>query len=270
MTEIAASGDRDIQKVLAALAAPTRREILALIWDDELAAGEIAAAFDLSGATISEHLAVLRDAGLVTMTADGTFRRYRARQDVLRGLRAALGSSVRWTPADDIPEAALTHTETKIAVVAHVDVPTNQETTFAALTNPAIYSRWLGVPVTINNGRFACTMEWGTRIRGHYDVICPPELIALRWDFDDDNVPVPGGEMTGYMRVKPRGRGAHVEVHQLVDDLRQAEFMEVAWSVALGRLKAGVAQALKSDAAIRARPTRPKNRRSGEPAPEPA
>ena len=149
---------RDIQKVLGALTAPTRREILALIWDDALPAGEIAAAFDLSGATISEHLAVLRDAGLVTMTATGTFRRYRARQDVLRGLHAALGDSVRWTVADDIPERALARAEIASVVIATVDVPTDQATTFTALTDPDVYSRWLGVPVPINDGRFATTM----------------------------------------------------------------------------------------------------------------
>src|SRR4051794_21330564 len=232
MTEIVGKGEmRDIQKVLGALASPIRREILALIWDDELPAGEIAATFDLSGATISQHLAVLRDATLVTMTATGTFRRYRARRDVLRGLRAALGDSVRWAPADDIPERNLSHAETKLAVVVSVDVVTDQETTFRALTDDAIYTRWLGAPVTIRNGRFACTMEWGTRVRGHYDVVAPPELIALRWDFEDDNVPLPGGEMTGYLRVQRRRRGARVEVNQLVDDARAARFMEAAWSV---------------------------------------
>ena len=253
---------RDIQKVLGALTAPTRREILALIWDDALPAGEIAAAFDLSGATISEHLAVLRDAGLVTMTATGTFRRYRARQDVLRGLHAALGDSVQWTVADDIPERALARAEIASVVIATVDVPTDQATTFTALTDPDVYSRWLGVPVTINDGRFATTMEWGTRIRGRYDVVAAPELIALRWDFADDNVPVPGSELSAYMRVHELEKGARVEVHQLLDDARHAEFMEVAWTMVLGRLKAGVVAATDPDAAVAPRKRRPKTRRS--------
>ena len=50
---------RDIQKVLAALTSPVRREILGLIWDRELSAGEIAAAFPVTKPTISQHLAVL-------------------------------------------------------------------------------------------------------------------------------------------------------------------------------------------------------------------
>lgn len=234
---------RDIQKVLAALTSPVRREILDLIWDRELSAGEIAAAFPVTKPTISQHLAVLREAGLAESTAVGTSRRYRARQDALRGLRAALGSSDRWTNADNAPERASSSVRTIPAVVASADVETSQEVTFAAFTDAAVYSRWLGVPVTIEDGRFACTMEWGTNVRGRYELVCPPELIVMRWDFEDDDVPVPGGEMTGYLRIQPGAQGAHVEVHQLVDTPAQAAFMQGAWGMVLGRLKAGVARA---------------------------
>src|SRR3954452_21162644 len=134
---------RDMQKILAALSSPVRREILTLIWDDARPAGDIAAAFNLTGPTISQHLSVLREAGLVTVATEGTFRRYRAQQDVLNGLRAALGDSVRWTPADDLPEQHLAAAQTQLAVTAEVDVDTDQVTTFAALTDPQIYSRWL-------------------------------------------------------------------------------------------------------------------------------
>jgi uncharacterized protein YndB with AHSA1/START domain len=117
------------------------------------------------------------------------------------------------------------------------------------------------VPVSIVDGAFACTMEWGTQIRGRYDVLSPPELIALRWDFEDDIVPVPGGELTGYVRLLPAGTGTHVEVHQLVDTLAQAEFMEAAWTTVLGRLKANVTAAL-GRGSMASRPTRAKRRRS--------
>ena len=100
------------------------------------------------------------------------------------------------------------------------------------------------MPVSIEDGRFACTMEWGTNVRGRYELVCPPELIVMRWDFEDDNVPVPGGEMTGYLRIQPHPQGAHVEVHQIVDTPAQAEFMERAWAMVLGRLQAGVVRAV--------------------------
>jgi DNA-binding transcriptional ArsR family regulator/uncharacterized protein YndB with AHSA1/START domain len=250
---------RDIQKVLAALTSPVRREILGLIWDRELSAGEIAAAFPVTKPTISQHLAVLREAGLAESTAVGTSRRYRARRDALRGLRAALdGSAGKWTNADDVPERASSAVRTVSAVIASTDVDTSQEATFAAFTDPVVYSRWLGVPVTLQDGRFACTMEWGTNVRGRYEVVCPPELIVMRWDFEDDNVPVPGREMTGYLRIRPQGSGAHVEMHQLVDTPAQATFMEGAWAMVLGRLKAGVARASDPAEPMPPRPARPK------------
>ena len=133
--------------------------------------------------------------------SEGTFRRYRAGpRRPARPAHRAVGRLPKWTPADDLPERALATAHTGRVVVAAVDVDVDQATAFAAFTDPAVYSRWLGVPVTIDDGRFACTMEFGTRVRGRYDVVSPPDLIALRWDFEDDNVPVPGGEMAGYLR----------------------------------------------------------------------
>ncbi|MEO7015100.1 MAG: metalloregulator ArsR/SmtB family transcription factor [Leifsonia sp.] len=56
--------------IFAALAHPTRRQILQDLKDGELAAGEIAARFRATGPTISRHLSVLRQAGLVTERRD--------------------------------------------------------------------------------------------------------------------------------------------------------------------------------------------------------
>lgn len=254
-----AAATRDIQKVIEALTSPIRREILALIWDCELPAGQIAGTFDVTKPTISQHLGVLREAGLVTCRVAGTSRRYRARREVLRGLHAALGDSAKWVNADDAPERSLVDTRAELLVRAIVDVDVDQATAFRAFQDPAIYSRWLGVPVTIDDGRFACTMEWGTQVRGRYEVVHPPELIVMRWDFEDDNVPVPGGELLAYLRVEPSATGSHVEVHQLVRTAREAEFMEQAWAMVLGRFKEGVATG-DANAPRRRRPPRPKRR----------
>ena len=72
---------------LKALAEPRRRDILRLVWDHELAAGDVASHFDVSRPAISQHLGVLREAGLVTERREGTRRLYRARQDGLDELR---------------------------------------------------------------------------------------------------------------------------------------------------------------------------------------
>ncbi len=75
---------------LKAIAEPRRRAILRLVRDDELASGEIARHFDVTGPAISQHLGVLREAGLVTERRDGTRRLYRARPAGLDDLRTFL------------------------------------------------------------------------------------------------------------------------------------------------------------------------------------
>jgi DNA-binding transcriptional ArsR family regulator len=80
--------------VLRALHAPRRREILRLVWDRELAAGEIHRALDdVTFGAVSQHLRVLEEAGLVGCRRDGRHRRYRARPETLGDLRAWLEST---------------------------------------------------------------------------------------------------------------------------------------------------------------------------------
>jgi DNA-binding transcriptional ArsR family regulator len=75
-----------------AIAEPRRREILRLCWRDERTAGELAGHFDVTFGAVSQHLKVLRDAGLVTVRQDGTRRWYRADRAQLGPLAAYLES----------------------------------------------------------------------------------------------------------------------------------------------------------------------------------
>jgi DNA-binding transcriptional ArsR family regulator len=85
-----APGERAADEALKAIAEPRRRAILRLVAHDELAAGEIAAAFDVTRTAISQHLTVLKNAGLLTERREGTRRLYRARPQGLDGLREFL------------------------------------------------------------------------------------------------------------------------------------------------------------------------------------
>jgi len=76
-----------VDDVTRAIAEPRRREILALVRDRELSAGEIASRFEITRPAVSQHLGVLRDAGLLNERRDGTRRLYRARPEGLAGLR---------------------------------------------------------------------------------------------------------------------------------------------------------------------------------------
>jgi DNA-binding transcriptional ArsR family regulator len=79
-----------VQAAIDAIAEPRRREILQLVRDRELAAGRIAAHFDVTRQAVSQHLRVLHEAGLVSERRDGTRRIYRARPEGLAELRAFL------------------------------------------------------------------------------------------------------------------------------------------------------------------------------------
>jgi DNA-binding transcriptional ArsR family regulator len=78
------------QIVLKALAEPRRPAILRLVRDRARSVGEIAAHFDISQQAVSQHLHVLRDAGLVDVRREGTRRMYRVRPEGLAPLRAFL------------------------------------------------------------------------------------------------------------------------------------------------------------------------------------
>jgi DNA-binding transcriptional ArsR family regulator len=80
----------ETDEVLRAIAEPNRRAILQLVATDEMAAGEIAARFAVTRPAISQHLSILKDAGLISERRDGTRRLYRARPEGLAELRTFL------------------------------------------------------------------------------------------------------------------------------------------------------------------------------------
>jgi DNA-binding transcriptional ArsR family regulator len=77
-------------EVFDAIAQPTRREILRLLARGELSAGAVASRFDVTQPAISQHLKVLREAGLVNERRDGTRRLYRVRAEGLTDLHGFL------------------------------------------------------------------------------------------------------------------------------------------------------------------------------------
>ena len=79
-----------MEAALRAIAAPRRRQILSLVRDGELSAGEIAGHFDVTRPAVSQHLNVLKEAGLVSERRNGTRRLYRARAEGLAELKAFL------------------------------------------------------------------------------------------------------------------------------------------------------------------------------------
>ena len=72
-----------IQTTLKALSDPARREMLALLKAGRLSAGQIAEQFPVSGAAVSKHLSVLKEADLIRDTREGKFIFYELNTSVL-------------------------------------------------------------------------------------------------------------------------------------------------------------------------------------------
>lgn len=99
-----------MEVVLRALAEPRRRRILELVGSGELSAGEIAAHFEVTRPAISQHLTVLKSAGLLSERREGTRRLYSARPEGLVELRRFLDGF--WTARLDQLKAAAEEAET--------------------------------------------------------------------------------------------------------------------------------------------------------------
>ena len=75
-----------LQETLKALSDPIRREILAMLKDGAMSAGEIVDRFPVTGASISRHLSVLKNADLIRDTRDGKFIYYELNTSVLEDI----------------------------------------------------------------------------------------------------------------------------------------------------------------------------------------
>lgn len=74
----------DLDIVFAALADPTRRAILAMLLEDDMAVTDVATPFEMSLAAVSKHLAILANAGLISQDKRGRVKWCRLEPDALR------------------------------------------------------------------------------------------------------------------------------------------------------------------------------------------
>jgi DNA-binding transcriptional ArsR family regulator len=81
-----------VEQALAAIASPVRRQLLELVWDAERTPSDLADQLGLTRPATSQHLRVLRDAGLVGVRTQGGHRYYTVRAEQLQALRECLES----------------------------------------------------------------------------------------------------------------------------------------------------------------------------------
>ena len=79
-----------MEEAIRAIAEPNRRRILQLVTAKELSAGEIASRFEITRPAVSQHLGVLREAGLVSERREGTRRLYSLRPEGFADLKSFL------------------------------------------------------------------------------------------------------------------------------------------------------------------------------------
>lgn len=234
----------ELDDILRALSHPIRREILWLVWDREMLAGDLAERFDVAGPTVSAHLKVLREADLVDVTRDGTKRLYRARPDVLQTLQRLLFSRA-------VPEGIEAHHADLLAkgappvaarrafeIAVHATLSCPIETAWALWTD-AEHMSWVGdAPVSdpTPGGTFGFTSPFGIQIRGIYQQLAPPVFLSFRWDFSSEDVPIPPAENITYITFASRSEGTAVDLRQYLFDEAIVPLMEAGWTDTFARL----------------------------------
>lgn len=89
-----------LDTVFAALADPTRRSILTMLLEDDMAVTDVAEPFEMSLAAISKHLGVLTSAGLITQEKRGRVKWCKLEPDALRGASTWMQSFGQFEPVN--------------------------------------------------------------------------------------------------------------------------------------------------------------------------
>ena len=203
---------------LKALAEPRRRAILRLVWSQELPATDIADRFrDVTRPAISQHLAVLKDADLVTERRDGTRRLYRANTDTMAELRAFLDDY--WTSGlerlRDVAEAAQDRQATDerqelmAELVREIMIDATPETIWPFLTDPDKHVEWLGTVADIDprpGGVYRVLVGGQYQSAGEYVEVVPQEKVVFTFGWDQEGHPIPAGLDDHRDHAAPRGR----------------------------------------------------------------
>lgn len=100
-----------LQTTLKALADPTRREILEILKNGKMAAGEIGEHFHITGAAISRHLSILKEADLVRDQREGKFIFYEINLSVLEEILVWIGNFKESRKTAPSPNSGTTQTQ---------------------------------------------------------------------------------------------------------------------------------------------------------------
>lgn len=230
-----------LDTLLKALSHGTRREILWLVWEREALVGELAEHFGVAGPTITAHLKLMRDAGLVDVRPEGTRRWYRARPEVLTAVAGSL--LARQIPAEVHSEVALKieapTQRPAFEIALSAVLPCSVDEAWAMWTDPEQMD-WCGTEAFSDptpGGAFGFTVDHGMQVRGVFDLLFPPSFLSFSWDFSAGALPLPGAENIAEIRFSPAAGGAAVQIRQLVYDEAILGIVELGWLRSIERLQ---------------------------------
>lgn len=191
-----------MESVLKAIAEPSRRRILELVATEELTAGEIAGNFAVTRSAVSQHLTVLKGAGLISERRHGTQRLYRTRREGIAETKLFLESfwddrlrRLRRAAEDTATADAITE---RLAVQREVAVAAPVETVWELLVDSEQITQWMGVSALFDlspGGSYRIEVVPGHVAAGEFIAIDPPRRLAYTWGWESGDAAqvVPAG-----------------------------------------------------------------------------
>jgi uncharacterized protein YndB with AHSA1/START domain len=233
-----------MEQTFKAIADPTRRRILELVAEEELAAGDIWTHFAVTRPAISQHLTVLKQAGLISERRRGTSRLYRARPQGLTEPKlflegfwdTKLGRLQRVGEAQSGGEV----TE-RMAVERETLIAAPPEVVWRLLTDPADMTRWMGQTAIIEpsvGGSYRVEVVPGQEAVGEFVEVDPPYRLAHTWGWLGDPT-VPAGSTIVTYELVPTATGTLLHLtHRNLPSAVSAGSHSRGWGHYLPRLAA--------------------------------
>lgn len=236
----------DTDLVWRALVEPHRRRILALVRDRELTAGSISELFRITRPAVSQHLTVLKQAGLVAERRDGTRRYYRAEPRPIAGLRVFLDDFWAGRLAGLQGEAEAKERRgairERISVQREIAIAASRETVWDLLVNADEATRWMGESASFDvrvGGRYRIEVLPGRVATGEFLEIDPPRRLVHTWGWELPGGPVRPGSTIVVLELLENGNETRLRLcHRDLPSLDAAGSHSRGWAHYLERLAA--------------------------------
>lgn len=234
-----------MEQALKAMAEPKRRQILELVADQELTAGEISEHFEVTRPAISQHLTILKDARLIEERRDGTRRLYKTRQQGFAEARLflegfwddRLGYLKRAAERDQALNGITEH----LSVRRETFIAASQERIWEYLADEEKTTRWMGTSAAFDfapGGRYEIEVVPGETAAGEFIVIDPPHRLAYTWGWRGEAASVvPEGTTIVVFELVPSGSGTLLRItHHDLPEIGSTRSHSRGWGHYLERL----------------------------------